>query len=202
MVTQPEREQGTRLESPETKFWSLDHSIPLGHCSTLGKEQSREARHVLQLWGKGRGIGERLKTHSLLSTILGGRDRFLYHPCGDRTYQSWINSHNHSDEKARYHSGSIWLQSPYFFSYWLGETDPSSLSHGSYPKTPPNLIKIDFFQGLCTNSGIQLRAVSPCSLDAAGLEQAKGNWVPISFRRESWQLWGQGSFGKQAPAAT
>lgn len=113
MVTQPEREQGPRLESQETKFWSLYYSIPLGHCSTLGAEQG--GRLVLQLRGKGRGIGERLKTRLLLSTTLGGRHGFLYHQCGDRTYQSWINSHSHSDEKARYHSGSIWLQSPYFF---------------------------------------------------------------------------------------
>lgn len=183
MVTQPEREQGPRLESQETKFWSLYYSIPLGHCSTLGAEQG--GRLVWQLRGKGRGIGERLKTRLLHSTTLGGRHGFLYHQCGDRTYQSWINSHSHSDEKARYHSGSIWLQSPYFFCYWLGETDPSSLSHVGYPKTPPNLIKIDFLQGLCTNSGILLGAFSPCDLDAGGLDQAKDNWVSISFRTES-----------------
>lgn len=200
MVTQPEREQGPRLESQETKFWFLDHSIPLGHCSTLGKGQSREARHVLQLRGKGRGIGERLETHLLLSTMLGGRDRLLYHQCGDRTYQSWINSHKHSDEKARYHSGSIWLQSPYFFlliwrnwhkltiTWWLSKNTPEFDQNWLSSRS---LYKFWHSIGGCFSMWPWCWGTWP------GKRQLSSHL----FQKRKWQLWGQGSFGTPAPAA-
>lgn len=192
---------GPQAAEPGVKVLISESLYPFGPLLNTGKGAEEGGSLCLAIGRKGTRHWSVLIDPFTPFSHPRRRHRYLYHQCGASSHQFWVNLHSNSNENARFHSGAIWLQSPYFVCCWPGETNWPMFTQLAIKKPPPNLIKINFLQGsgiLVGSKNLQGLATQSvfilCDFDPGDYlvvtGQGQMQWSFHLFRNWEWTAWG------------